>query len=283
MPENIVPARRNTRQNSQNPVINQSQTMNNSTKNTLKGSAIKKMECKCDCDINMEFLEKKIDNLFDKLSAKFEEKLNSWIQKKIEDVIEPLNEKTNKLETAVATLESKIAELEKKLNANAKQINQEKINNDRNERLKNIIIYGVPDCTDEEMKSVVDKACKKYDGSFSSNNVKCLRLKKSANNYPPILVKFNSKGARDAIFFNYIKKRDLMLTDVMDGANGLDCRIYINEHLMKDDAEIVKKCRELKRENKLQRFFLRNGVVFIQLSNGTKRKISDVAELLAAI
>lgn len=149
------------------------------------------------------------------------------------------------------------------------------------QRSNNLMCYGIPNGDERELNDIVNKICAKFDIKFCVDTVTCMRLKHAQGTSPPVLIKFTKKAFRDAVFFPYIKKRELILSDVLD-CGGLTSRIYLNEHLSKEQGEVIKQCRSLKEDKKIHRFFLRDGDIYIGLSENRKLRsgpIIDVAQL----
>lgn len=240
-------------------------------------------------DCSKETQDALLEGFVAKLDGRIEELLNA----KFQEIVDGQNAKIAALESKISSLESRIVGIEKSLkdrtegmrNPSAVDLKSQEA---KFERSKNIMIYGVPNDPATAIGDVVKNICSKYDENLNMDNVSCFRLKKSGDSSitSPILCKFSSKIARDKVFFKYIARRDLKLADVM-GAAGIDSRIYINEHLSKDEAVIVRKCRELKRNNRIKHFFLRDGNVFVSMTAEKKsaiqiNAIGDLDDLLEA-
>lgn len=215
--------------------------------------------------------ERKITNILD---AKIESVINS----KVNEAVKGLSDSIKDLQQEYIILKQKMKDIENNMESKLNELSTSgNVENERRERLNHFVIYGVPVAiTGNDILQIVERICIKYDKNFCKDNVQCFRLNND-NNYPPILVKFFSRSARDAVFFNYIKKRDLMLSDVAEG-NEIQHRIYINEHLAKQDASIVRECRTLKADKKIQYFFLRNGKIFILIA-GNNNKIGPIKNI----
>lgn len=236
------------------------------------------------------------------MNATMDEFINK-LDKKIDDLLaSKMNPQIDILHTKIAALEEKLAscmndtsaakisEMEEKLNALGKQMsNIEKSNKGtknnahNNDRDKSFIIHGIPNNNDVDTKTIAVAACCKYVDNFNADYMACVKLKvKDGSLTVPILCSFTSKAIRDRVFFSYIKKRDLRLGDVMDGA-GIDARIYLNENLTKDEAEIVRACRKLKAEKKIVKHYLRDGNIFVVVSNDKKsaKSVQSMDELNA--
>lgn len=233
----------------------------------------------------MESLEKKVDVLFQRKIESFIGGLTAKVdllETKINDLqieIGVLRNKSIQDQNAASNdkfiqLQSKIQEVENGLNNQIKNVQTiDQRNTERRDRQKNLLIYGVPDGERNLLGGIVKQICVKYDANFNAENVSYFRLYTKDKNSaaPPILCKFNSKAERDAIFFNYIKTRNLYLADVIEGA-GVNERVFINEHLSKEDANIVRECNKLKREGKLIKFYLRDGNIYVSNNQEAKKK-----------
>lgn len=228
---------------------------------------------------------------------KFDKKIDELLENKLKPQIDMLNAKIVALEEKLTAhvpdrSNAKLAELEEKLiSLEAQLSNIKKSNDDRQidshrlERKKKFIIYGIPNENTLDIKSIATATCRKYAADFDADCMSCAKLKvKDDSTTAPILCSFTSKAVRDRIFFGYIKKRDLKLADVMDSA-GIDVRLYLNENLTKDEAEIVRECRKLKREKKIATHYLRDGDIFVAVTNVKKsaKQINSMDELKAMI
>lgn len=213
-------------------------------------------------------------NQMDLLERKFNEQI-----KKLEDRLNVIEQKPDDVQTegCIKSLEKKCDDLQNTFEAKLMSLNQV---NDRAERDKNIMIYGVPNSVAADVQEVVHKICAKYDETFDGTNVSCFRLKAAQGAAPPVIAKFSSKKARDAVFFGYlknIKENKLKLKDVLNtGDIDLETRIFLNEHLSKHEAEVMKECRSLKKANKIQRYFIRTGNIFVGLTVNTKERIGPI-------
>lgn len=243
----------------------------------------------------LDTIVKKVDETCDKLIrdllARHTADINNQMTE-LKGVIESVQSKVSKLESHMQAMKTKrvspeneniltkVADLESRVHSvESRRPDQTQAGANMDDRLKNFIVYGVPNETEVPVTEIVNKICRKYDVGFTAGAVNCFRLNQQndAAISTPILCKFSSKEKRDEVFFNYIKKRDLCIGDVVDAA-GADYRLYINEHLTKEEASIVRKCRQLKREEKIFKFYIRNSRISVALTS-TKRSAVHVASM----
>lgn len=221
-------------------------------------------------------LDHKIDNL---LKEKFDAFANG-IHDKIAGVEKNMAARIDFLEGRVSTLETRLSE--------ANKMNNNRILDDANhaDRSKNFLIHGVPNDPNLDVKQLVKNICSKYETSFDNEWAHCFRIKsaKDDSTTTPIMCKFVSREKRDSVFHKYIAKRDLKLSDVMDCA-GVDLRVYINEHLSKEEAAIIRECRQLKKDKRIFRFYQRDGRIMVATSNekNNAKRVSSLDDLTKLI
>lgn len=235
-------------------------------------------------------LEVTMDEFISKLDKKIDDLLATKMNPQIEMLHEKIVALEDKLSSYVAdTSTAKLTEMEAKLTALSTQLsnfeksNGSQNNNNRDDRKKNFIIHGVPNNNDLDVKSIATAACSKYVDNFNADCMACVKLKvKEGSVTAPILCSFTSKTIRDRVFFSYIKKRDLKLGDILNDA-GIDARIYLNENLTRDEAEIVRACRKLKTEGKILKHFLRDGDIYVAVTNAknSAKRVHSLDELNA--
>lgn len=258
-------------------------TINKSSLNWYCSSCSAKSPDPTNCDRSENSIfghfNNKLKEQFDDFLSKLDEKLNELLDPKLEKFKTEVEARVDQMKT---NFETRIAELERKYDDMKAQFdnrtsdvrNQE----DKAERLKNLMCFGVPNENAAELPAVVAKICCKYDPTFDIKNVTCFRLKNAKGLTPPVMIKFATKRARDAVFFKYIKERDLKLSDAVDGAD-MNGRMFLNEHLTKEEATVVRQCRLLKQEKKIQRYVLRDGDIFIGFTENKKVRSGPIKDL----
>lgn len=82
-----------------------------------------------------------------------------------------------------------------------------------------------------------------------------LAKRPGANTPAPIIVRFSNRRARNAVYNARLSLKTLKPA------------IYVNEHLIRSRAKILKDARQLVKDKKLQGAWTNNGVVYIRLSD----------------
>lgn len=193
----------------------------------------------------MPSLDARVDELFDKLKVKLDELISANINL----LKSAYDNRFSAIETSIADLAVRCDTLATQLESRLHQLTPSEPNGSAQpDRSKNLMCYGIPAGENLDLAAIVSKICLQFDPQFDANSMACFRLNSANGLKPPVIIKFATKRARDAVFFTYIKKRDLMLSSVLDGVD-IQGRVYLNEHLTKEEAAVVKKCRELKVAN----------------------------------
>lgn len=237
-------------------------------------------------------LDARLDDLFDSLKSRLEALISSSIQtllreneiKFAETVSSKILELKTELELRIAALEANQVNMKSHFESRI-AVTATNPAPDKAERAKNLLCFGIPNGDATALPDVVSRICSKYDPDFDIASVSFSRLTARDELAPPVIVKFATKRARNNVFLNYIKTCDLKLTDVMNGACQ-DTRIYLNEHLSKEEAALVRQCRVLKQEKKIHRFTLRDGDIYIHFTPDKKVRsgpITDTQQLNALV
>lgn len=216
----------------------------------------------CTEEMIQQLLNKALNGFLENLDGKIEKLVSA----KIKEFGDSHDVAFNEFEAKIQALEERVAQLEllpknepsgdilsaidQSCERRVKEIIAEtNSTNDKQDRLNNLLIHGVPNDAASNVKDIMVKAFTKYNSTFNADNVTCYRLTKRGETpvTSPILCKFRDKRDRDGIFFKYLAKRDLVLSDVVDGA-AITSRVFINEHLNKDEAMVIKRCRDMRKE-----------------------------------
>lgn len=79
----------------------------------------------------------------------------------------------------------------------------------------------------------------------------------------PVIIGFKLKSARDALYYAYMKKRDLKLKDIVTSSE-IASRIYITERITAACKQLLRRCAALKKSNVIAKYYTRNGRLFIE-------------------
>lgn len=83
------------------------------------------------------------------------------------------------------------------------------------------------------------------------------------DNLAPILVRFQQQNARDDLFNNYLKERNLSLLDIIPSM-GIRSRVYIGENTTPACRILIKRCAIMRKNSLIHRYHTRQGRLFIQ-------------------
>lgn len=91
----------------------------------------------------------------------------------------------------------------------------------------------------------------------------------------PVIIGFRQKAARDALYYAYMKKRDLLLRDIVT-TSDIASRLYITERITAACKQLLRRCAALKKAKVIAKYYTRNGKLFIE------RNLNSGAELATA-
>jgi len=217
----------------------------------------------------------------------------------IEAIAGILDEKLNKMMQAVVDLTDKnrrmtddIAELKNELKAANQKIEYLEGHN----RLDNLIIAGLPVSNYAEAAAVSTSNDENPESSavtesavlqFVNNKLNVpvtphdisfvhrLKSKPHERAPPNVIVRFTNRKARNAVF---AARRQLRATPTAPSENTQ--KIYINEDLTKNTAELYRRVRQLVKQKRLFRCWTAGGVVFVKkTAEGQPMKLSVSSDL----
>lgn len=162
-------------------------------------------------------------------------------------------------------------------------------------RSQNLLLRNVPITINESTNNYVIKIGKLMNldlvpnSNFNSYRTHSNQSQTTASQKNPvhpaaINIKFFSMPLKQQFYINYLKmiagKKYLSLKDI--GYENLNTRIYINEHLSKNNIKIFQEARKMKQEGKIVQVFTENGNIFIRRDlNGRRIKITTTNKLQA--
>lgn len=152
---------------------------------------------------------------------------------------------------------------------------------DRSTKRNDLIISGVPYTQGENLCSYVQAWCRSL--GYPENNIPLVdvrRLSKpgvTLGAAPIILLQFAFNTQRNEFYSRYLRSHNLSLSQIGFSVNK---RVYINENLTPIAREIRSKALQLKKNDKLQAVYSRDGIVFVKPMNGGAGKaISSIHDL----
>lgn len=183
---------------------------------------------------------------------------------------------------------NKYVKLTEKVSDIHKSVNDKFENLERQNRLNDILVRGVPMMDKENMYSLFDKMAKvlkfPYEKLYVLSSI--FRLRNNSNSSssnstqpPPILIKFTTPIVKRIFFSQYMKFKGLKLNDI--GFESTD-RIYFTDNLTKCNSSLQKKATELKAMKLIDKIQIRNGLVYIKTfdSSSTYTKISSIQDFI---
>ena len=210
-----------------------------------------------------------MEGLFNELIEAFSAKLDNMVAKSAEALLtthcEEINSKVTALEAENELLRARVDE------------------NDNLSRLDNLVIYGLPENAttmpqagsywstqpssspnEPDIHNVLDLCNNKLGVKLNESDISyAYRIPGSSkNNQRPVVVRFISRRIRNSI---------LAARRTLKGQSGTN-RIFINEHLTKQNSLIFAGARKLVREKVLHSAWTRDGMTFIRFTDAVSEK-----------
>lgn len=188
------------------------------------------------------------------ISEQYEELKNVWSSTSLE--LKSLKEENKALKENLTTLCARVKVLE---DENMKQ--QQWV------RLQNVEITGIPENKQEDAVAIVQKLCEHIGVSVAPTDVEFAhrvqpRREASAARARPIIARFRHRVLKDKIIVAARKHRDLNTRDMRIG--GESSKIYINEHLTKDNKMLLKLCKQKGKELNYKFIWTKNCRIFVR-------------------
>ncbi len=139
------------------------------------------------------------------------------------------------------------------------------------EKEKNLLISGIHQRQGEDIISVVEKIATSLEVNLRNTDVTEAHRVNSKNMNSPILVKFSNKNIRDEMLLKK-KEKKLLHTEQCGFSQDGNQMIFINEDLTKENQELFKGARELKKNGKIKYTWVSGGKIFIRKGDGTEAK-----------
>jgi len=151
-------------------------------------------------------------------------------------------------------------------------------------RRNNLLISGIPETPDEDTNQIIINIAHKLGITMEQRDLDIThRLPtKVRGTSRPLLVKFNNRWLKHGILNAAISKKpksDFFGFDIRD-SKGNPIPIYFNDHQTKLNASIAKRVRDLKREEKISGYRVRNGVVSVKVRQDDEYQIVNTIEKL---
>lgn len=77
----------------------------------------------------------------------------------------------------------------------------------------------------------------------------------------PVIIKFRQQTTRDQLYFAYLQKRNLKLSDLIPEFK-IASRLYLSEHITAECKLLLRRCAALKKKKIIMQYHTRNGKLF---------------------
>lgn len=137
-------------------------------------------------------------------------------------------------------------------------------------RRNNLLFDGVPEAQEEDTYSLVIEASKALGVALSGDDIDVVHRLPSRRRVGPrrIIAKLTNRWKRDLIADAMEKKGILRAREI--GYEGPDCNIYVNDHLTPRNDTLAKKCRDLRKEEKIHSTRSRYCKIQVKIKKGGK-------------
>lgn len=137
------------------------------------------------------------------------------------------------------------------LKARVKQLEDDNMRQQQWTRLQNIELVGIPESSDEETPNIVVKVANYVGVSVDSSDIEFahrIQPRRGGTTAHPrtIVARLRQRSTKDAIVAAARKKRSVTAGDVGLGGEqnvNKNNKIYINEHLCKENKQLFKQCK----------------------------------------
>ena len=179
-----------------------------------------------------------------------------------------LSEKFEEMKVTTQKLERENDDLDKKNKALQKQVDalsQNVLDLDQYHRRVNLEISGVPERKDEEPEKIALQVAQVISSTVKADDIDIahrIGKQKEGNRRPrPIIIRFNNRRARNAVYDERRKLKDFTIKDL--GFQGRD-RIYINENLISTTRELLGEVNKARRDAGYEFLWTYHGRIYVK-------------------
>lgn len=134
-------------------------------------------------------------------------------------------------------------------------------------RLQNIEITGIPETRDENTLNIVQKVVNHIGVSIEEFDLEFAhrvqpRRTASAERARPIVARLRHRGVKDKIIAAARKNRNITTGDL--GMGGESNRVFVNEHLTKENKMLLSSCKQRAREVNFKYIWTKNCRIFMR-------------------
>lgn len=135
---------------------------------------------------------------------------------------------------------------------------------------RDLVLEGLPlmsgNNSKENLHEAVGRVCRYYGVTFEPQDISyCFRAGRNGKGYGtrPVIISFKSKSTRNALYFAYMKNRNLRLNDIVSNTQ-ISSRIYITERITAKCKQLLRRCAALKKKNTIVKYYTRDGRLYIE-------------------
>lgn len=205
--------------------------------------------------------------------------------------LEALREDNKRISLSISSQEKYFKKNCRELKNEIFNLRQEMIN-DKNEILalkqatkQNLIkISNFPVSENEDPFTIFEKVCKYI--KFSVNVVfieDCYRLSSKNSVYTPLIIVKFLRNKDKMSFLKILRENKVRLTSQMIEETLPNTQIYISEYLIPEMAAIFREARNMKKSNLLKFVWVRNGKIFVKISESSRPLLITSKEDLSNI
>ena len=224
-----------------------------------------------------KILEEKIGTANEKLWTKMEEKMEALFTKQKQEIQDMMNANRAEIDDLKQRLDTMKLQLLQK-DSHIEELKMDLDDNEQYSRRNCLVISGLPkikinDNTDDIFMNLVHTmnldqniTRKDIDRSHKIGKDKDIKTNDITVTTSSMIVKFTSYNARKILYDERKSKKK-------------DSKIFISESLTKSRNELLYKCRELKREGRIQGCWTNDGNIRIKPLNGNNVSIFNFSDL----
>lgn len=225
-------------------------------------------------DEKFSILKSAIDSLRSDVNEKLlklTSKVNSW------------ETRMNSFASSISAVDAQITDLKSEneklkleldsLRSNVKVITEENSRNEQWVRRSNIQINGVPEKKGENLLSLVSVLAKKCGFNINMNTdidfVTRIAVKNDTDNKTPkpIILKMQSRYKKDELLTSLRKIKNCTANDIGISGAQSNYKIYFNDHLSAKNKYLLKKAKQLAKDNNYAYCWVRNCTVMVRRSD----------------
>lgn len=202
----------------------------------------------------------------------FQESL-TFINCQYEDLkkeITGLKKLLNSASLEVKSLKEENSRLKEGLTACTARVKELEVENRKQQqwqRLQNLELVNIPENKDEELLNIVLKTANHIGAAIQPTDIEFAhrvqpRRAASAQRARPIIVRFRQRSIKDRVIAAARKHRNMTTRDI--GIGGEEGRIYVNEHLIKENKMLLGSCRQKAKEAGFKYVWTKNCRIYVR-------------------